>query len=434
MLTLRLLRLQQSYGGGAPLELAADYPDPDVGPLSQSISTMSIRPALPQPPLHQHHHSQSGSYHDTPPQSATSSYSRPLPDPRHASGGYNSAGAPANGPVYDQQGRQWRHSSAGPYPNQGQTHYQQPHNPYGGPGPGEFGGVQSPVGYGGYPSHSAPPDGQPYAHHHSYSDTGHSSDYGQPPQQQQQQLGEFEQLAQQHHHAYSNTPSHAPYPSSTPVPRQQPYYAQTASGPPQPPQPPLPPPSPSNWPQPQTHAGLPLPPQPPQLPAHLLGRSQSVVSLATSYASSYGPPPPVPGSAVSQNHFQPQANGYGPPPDAIYSPAPAPSPYYAAPGPPQPPQPPQPPAPPAGYGAYGAPPPANDYGPPPGMYGELYPQQGHQQQGQGNYLRQQYEAQQQGGGGGGGQNPLPLPPQPPVRPGSGQGGVQQAYNPYAWQG
>lgn len=385
--------------------------------MAHSLSTLSMRPALPQPPIQ-------NPYYDPP--SSAASYSRPLPDPRvpHAHGSVG----------------QWPHSSAGPYQAGSVIGYQPgpPSNGYAHGTMGEFGGPTypppTPVG-----SYSATPDGSQYGGQHSYSDVGHQSSYGAPPQP----IGEFEQPANQHRY-------------STPVPLAQPYGAQAGYH--QPPQPPLPPPTPVDY----AYGG---PPQPPPPPEHLLGRSQSVASFAPGAYSGY---PPAPGSAAPPQQFTPAPQGYdsgysapppcrspyNPPPAQSYTPAPAVAPYNPYTG--EPLQPPQPPAPPSSappqtnygydnqaYGApphetYGAPPEPHAYSAPPqtgypsyaGDYGAPPPPQSYHEPApppppaQGNYLRQQYDdrIQQQH------QQPLPVPPVPPGRPASGA-----AYNPYGWQ-
>lgn len=448
------LNLQQPYAG-PPLELGADYPDPDVAPLANSLAALSVRPALPLPPAHQQL-AHSTSYYDSPvsPTSATS-YSRPLPDPRVMGGSINGGG-------YDHaQQQQWRHSS--PYPAQ-QAQAQAsvngypagPSNGYGqGQGHvGEFGATAyapAPYQQGGADDH-----GQWQASHHaSYSDVGHQADYGAPPPP----IGEFEHLANQHRYS-TGTP--LPPPGAYGAPPVAAYHQPPPL--PQPPQPPIPPPTPLEYER-QVYGGG-ASGMPPHVPSHLLGRSQSVATVGSGYSGYNGPV--APGSAVPPQQFAPAQ--YAPPlaqspynapppsqspystisPQHAYSPAPPPqpstyNPYAAGPG--------HSPAPPvsapspanynAGYGSVNGYP-ASDYGPPPGApahsnggYREPspVPPQPPQGQGQGNYLRQQYDlnvAQQQQHGLGQSQGPCGGPPPPPPRPESGYG-AQGAYNPYAYQ-
>lgn len=339
---------------GPPLDVSADYPDPDLAPLSHSMSTLSVsnRPPLPAPPSAAHN--TTNAYHRV-----SQSYNRP-PHEQYASG----------------------------YPQQGYGHDDQllRRTSYGAPPPpppvGEFGGYQ----------------------HGQQQQLNNGGGYGQ-----------FEQIATQHYasqgtstratndvrepfltstragynhdQGYDRTSS-APlqYPTNTAYAPPASDYHQPASydhqplghRPPPPPVsatpyglppvPPQPPQTPNQWGQPS--------PAPTQLPRPHSSAGYGTGSHHSQYGSvsSFAPPPtftPAPTFAPP-----PEFNQYGAPPVsdlsrsssmASFAPPPSFSPNaYQQPFTPLPP-PPQPPAPPSHYG--GSTPLPQPPRPPSSMYG-----------------------------------------------------------------
>ncbi|GAA5904186.1 hypothetical protein JCM6882_003971 [Rhodosporidiobolus microsporus] len=333
------------------VDLGADYPDADLAPLNRSMSAMALsaRPPLPQPPptsipppasaYHVHRLSSSQSY----PHLAEPSLPSHTPVPQ-GSYGYEA-------PV-QQGGYSYASGSYTPAPQQQQQH------PYGGyGGAGEFGAYQGQV----------PP----------------------PPSlsQQQQPLGEFEQLAQQHYasqgypQASTSSAHHALHQPHYPVPPQPPSashydpYAATQAYPqppplpshtplPQPPLPPIPPSGSAYWHQPPAGPGTATLPSSGSYPSMPHSDSQSTIYAPPQPPpppSAFSPPPPPPSISNTFSSFAP------PPPHPSYPPQPPQPPSFAAPPVFSP-----PPPPPSLRGNYPA---APEQPYPPSDYGSAAPQQ-----------------------------------------------------------
>ncbi|GAA5888100.1 hypothetical protein JCM16303_001504 [Sporobolomyces ruberrimus] len=334
-----------------PLNLAPDYPDSDLAPLSanhypdsdldpltRSMSSLSFGRPLPQPP------SLGPPSHHAPPVSHSQTYSHFPP----TTGGYE----------YDRERRTSFHSVGpnGPYPyppQQPQPPQQPPisHQQY----------QQS--NYGPYP----PP---PQTEFGSYGDQ-QQEHYAQPPPHEQQ-LGEFEQLAQQHYanqgYEQSSVSSQRPLPQPGAPPTHQYYdqsYSQVPAHPstspypppmPEPPVPPIPPSTSVYWQkqqlqlqqqqqqqqrqqQQQQHhcqaSSLPPSSTYPNLPSAMSYQqlphsvSHATIHPSPSTPSSAPPPqhsysaPPVPPSNLSHSYSTPpHAPAFQPPP--VFSPPPPP--------------------------------------------------------------------------------------------------------------
>ncbi|KAG0655987.1 hypothetical protein C6P46_000501 [Rhodotorula mucilaginosa] len=266
-----------------PTELAADYPDPDVAPLTSSVSTMSLsRPPLPVPPV------------SNPPLSATTAAS---------------------------------FASYQPPPPQQQYHYGAPaqHHHYGGYAPppppslppaNEFGQTPLPVqegqyGHYTYPATAPPVAPSPYHHdsapslHGAYAPPAVShSPYPPPPVPPIPPTGSPYWQQPQPQQPLAGSASHGTLPHSS---SQAALYA--APPPPPPPSHPYP-----------NHCGQPSLPPPPSLghhQQHLYGQL---------------PPPPVPPQPPSLHQYQ-AAPVFSPPPPPpslrTETPAYAPDPRYS---------------------------------------------------------------------------------------------------------
>ncbi|GAA5883348.1 hypothetical protein JCM3774_002030 [Rhodotorula dairenensis] len=292
-----------------PTELAADYPDPDVAPLTTSISTMSLsRPPLPVPPVSH-----------PPPSAASAASFAPYPYETHATpapllyGGqdptndvrrasqssYGLASYPTPGP--QQQYHHGGYTPAQPPPpapssNEfGQYPPIPPHeqlDQYSGP---TYPASALPAAPSSYAPQSTSP--WPDAHYPTFSNP---SPYPLPPVPPIPPTGSPYWQQQQHQSSavYAGSPSHGPLPPSS---SQATLY-------PGPPPPPLP----------SFHYGhTPLPPPP------SLGHSQQHHTQL--------PPPPVPPQPPAFQHHAPPVFSPPPPPPSLrtdnpaYAPAPAPA-------------------------------------------------------------------------------------------------------------
>lgn len=301
----------------ASAELAADYPDPDIAPLTGSVSTMSIsRPPLPVPPVSQAPH---------PPPTGPSTYAQ-------FSGGYSPVsahGPPIPAAAYEHDGRRMSQPAypASTYPGgTGQVPFSQaPPTSYAVSQASEFGqytvqALPPPSSLDPYQSYQAqtPAPGQypPYIATPAPSNAAFAQAYGQQ---------------------YATVTGHSPYPV--------------------PPVPPIPPTGSPYWQQQQQHSG-------PGLPS---ASSYPILATSSSQPSLAAVPPPAPPSVA--------AYGRSPlPPPPSLGPAQPYNPYPVPPVPPQPPSLHAPPAPPGGVFSPPPPPPSlrNDmsaYAPPEAQYG-----------------------------------------------------------------
>ncbi|GJN90361.1 hypothetical protein Rhopal_003372-T1 [Rhodotorula paludigena] len=267
----------------APTEISADYPDPDLAPLTSSMSTMSIgRPPLPQPPVAR------------PASHATPYYQHSVPS--------------------------------------SQSHQQLPDA-----------ATSSSAGYAGYPSYpattyplGAPTPSQDLQQHSGSYTRYQASEFGQYAQPQQPQMGEFKQLAHEHYAAQSRP--HQAY--STPAPPPALYgYASPPPGsytshPPQPPMPPIPPTESAYW------QGQPQHPAP---PGSDVASSASYPTLphSSSQTTIYAAPPP---HSAPPSGFAPAPTFAPPPPPSLAGAYSSFAPPPSLPQPPIPPMPPQPPS------------------------------------------------------------------------------------------
>ncbi|KAI5475501.1 hypothetical protein MNV49_001315 [Pseudohyphozyma bogoriensis] len=359
------------------LDIPSDYPDADLQPLTNSISTMSIsqkRGSLPLPPVNGHGHGGKVSDAQWEPQHGfadrRASYGAPPP-----AGGYLPPRSPS---VVHQQVQHHQHDSygagGGEFDALAQQHYanqsySQPSSstPYNQPVPPHAAYAPPPIPQAYSQPYSTTPVPPQPQHHASW-----------PPPTQHQAFPppapapsvyaptpSFTPVPPPPQAPYSPAPSHisqAGPPQTYPV--QSPYQPaptpQQSYYPPAPPQaPPLPPPTPQqnlyqSHPSQQGSHPLPVPPQqppnqyfapPPPPPPELLQRPPSALSSVSSYASYGAPqalptpprPPPTPDAYAQLAHStsQPQlySHSHQPSNGSIASG------FSAAPRPPQPPLP-----------------------------------------------------------------------------------------------